>query len=101
MKKIGIMGAGSWGTALAILLSNNGHDVTVWSIDKNEVEMLSEKREHTSKLPGVVIPDHIVFTNDIQDGILEKDVVVLAAVTVYQKYSAFYETICEGRTDSC
>lgn len=43
MKKIGIMGAGSWGTALAILLSNNGHDVTVWSIDKNEVEMLSEK----------------------------------------------------------
>ena len=37
MKKIGIMGAGSWGTALAILLSNNVHDVTVWSIDKNEV----------------------------------------------------------------
>ena len=46
MKKIGIMGAGSWGTALAILLSNNGHDVTVWSIDKNEVEMLSEKRTY-------------------------------------------------------
>ena len=88
MKKIGIMGAGSWGTALAILLSNNGHDVTVWSIDKNEVEMLSEKREHTSKLPGVVIPDHIVFTNDIQDGILEKDVVVLAVPSPFTRSTA-------------
>ena len=88
MKKIGIMGAGSWGTALAILLSNNGHDVTVWSIDKNEVEMLSEKREHTSKLPGVAIPDHIVFTNDIQDGILEKDVVVLAVPSPFTRSTA-------------
>ena len=88
MKKIGIMGAGSWGTALAILLSNNGHDVTVWSIDKNEVEMLSEKREHTSKLPGVVIPDNIVFTNDIQVGILEKDVVVLAVPSPFTRSTA-------------
>ena len=37
MEKIGIMGAGSWGTALAVLLDKNGHDVTVWSIDKKEV----------------------------------------------------------------
>ncbi|MGN0406384.1 MAG: NAD(P)H-dependent glycerol-3-phosphate dehydrogenase [Bariatricus sp.] len=88
MKKIGIMGAGSWGTALAILLSNNGHDVTVWSIDKKEVEMLSEKREHASKLPGVVIPDKIVFTNEIQEAILEKDVVVLAVPSPFTRSTA-------------
>ena len=46
MAKVGVLGAGSWGTALAILLHDNGHDVTVWSIDPKEVEMLSEKREH-------------------------------------------------------
>ncbi|MFR5316870.1 MAG: 2-dehydropantoate 2-reductase N-terminal domain-containing protein, partial [Sellimonas intestinalis] len=40
MAKVGIMGAGSWGTAISWLLTNNGHEVTVWSIDAREVEML-------------------------------------------------------------
>ena len=53
MKKIGVLGAGSWGTALTWLLTNNGHEVTLWSIMEAEVEMLRTKREHTSKLPGV------------------------------------------------
>ena len=42
MVKVGIMGAGSWGTALALLLHSNGHEVTVWSISEEEVQMLSE-----------------------------------------------------------
>ena len=53
MANVGIMGAGSWGTALALLLHKNGHQVTVWSISEEEVKLLSEKREHVSKLPGV------------------------------------------------
>ena len=40
MKKISVLGAGSWGTALAMLLDENGHEVTIWSIDEKEVEML-------------------------------------------------------------
>ena len=59
MAKVGVLGAGSWGTALAILLHDNGHDVIVWSIDPKEVEMLSEKREHVSKLPGVHISEEL------------------------------------------
>ena len=51
MANVGIMGAGSWGTALALLLHKNGHQVTVWSISEEEVEMLSKEREHKSKLP--------------------------------------------------
>ena len=43
--KIGVLGAGSWGTALAVLLHENGHEVTLWSIDKREVAMIDEKRE--------------------------------------------------------
>ena len=50
MANVGVLGAGSWGTALSVLLSDNGHQVTVWSIDENEVKMLNEKREHELKL---------------------------------------------------
>ncbi len=46
MAEVGVIGAGSWGTALAVLLADNGHQVTVWSILEEEVHMLSEKREH-------------------------------------------------------
>ena len=52
MANVGVLGAGSWGTALSVLLSENGHQVTVWSIDKEEVKMLTEKREHAAKVAG-------------------------------------------------
>ena len=78
MAKVSVIGAGSWGTALALLLYKNGHDVTVWSYQEEEVRMLSEKREHVSKLPGVKIPEGIFFTADIKEAVEEKDVVVLA-----------------------
>lgn len=52
MAKIGMIGAGSWGTALTWLLTNNGHQVTVWSALADEITMLQEKHEQTSKLPG-------------------------------------------------
>lgn len=67
MANVGIMGAGSWGTALALLLHSNGHQVTVWSVSEEEVEMLSKEREHKSKLPGVLIPEDMVFTGNIEE----------------------------------
>lgn len=88
MAKIGVMGAGSWGTALALLLDKNGHEVTVWSIDKTEVEMLTSKREHESKLPGVKIPESIVFTNELAEGVEGKDVVVLAVPSPFTRSTA-------------
>ena len=66
MANAGVIGAGSWGTALALLLHKNGHRVTVWSIDQKEVDMLSEEREHKSKLPGVKIPEDMEFTTDME-----------------------------------
>ncbi len=78
MARIGILGAGSWGTALAILLHDNGHDVTVWSINEKEVEMLNTTRRHESKLPGVEIPEGISFTMDMKETMSDKDVCVLA-----------------------
>ena len=53
MANIGVLGAGSWGTALSVLLHDNGNQATIWSIDPAEIEMLSKEREHKTKLPGV------------------------------------------------
>ena len=78
MANVGVLGAGSWGTALSVLLSDNGHQVTVWSIDENEVKMLSEKREHELKLPGVKLPDDMVITGDLEQTVKGKDFLVLA-----------------------
>ena len=46
MTKVGIIGAGSWGTALAILLNNNGHEVTIWSYKLEEIDMRKNEHEH-------------------------------------------------------
>ena len=53
MAEIGVIGAGSWGTALAILLYNNGHQVMLWSAHPEKAVSLNETREDSGKLPGV------------------------------------------------
>ena len=88
MAKVGILGAGSWGTALSLMLYKNGHDVTVWSIDKREVEMLQNEREHKSKLPGVKLPEDMVFTNNLEEGMKEKDFLVLAVPSIFTRSTA-------------
>lgn len=88
MANVGIIGAGSWGTALSVLLHDNGHSVTVWSIDESEVKMLDEKREHLLKLPGVKLPDDMVFTGDMERVVQGKDFLVLAVPSVYTRGTA-------------
>ena len=88
MIRVGILGAGSWGTALALLLHKNGHDVTVWAIYKAEVAMLQKEREHKSKLPGVRLPEEIQITNDLEEGMKDKDFLVLAVPSVFTRSTA-------------
>lgn len=88
MAKVGVIGAGSWGTALTLLLNKNGHDVTVWSIDEKEVEMLSCEREHKSKLPGVKIPEEIGFTTDMEQTVKGKDFIVMAVPSAFTRSTA-------------
>ena len=88
MASISIIGAGSWGTALAVLLNNNGHDVTIWSILPDEVEMLQKEREHKSKLPGVKLDPAIRITGDLQASLSAPDVVVLAVPSPYTRSTA-------------
>ena len=88
MANVGVLGAGSWGTALSVLLSDNGHQVTVWSIDENEVKMLNEKREHELKLPGVKLPDDMVITGDLGSTISGRDFLVLAVPSPFTRSTA-------------
>ena len=88
MADVSVLGAGSWGTALAILLNDNGHSVTLWSVIEDEVNMLLEKREHISKLPGVKIDEKISITNNVEDATKNKDMIVLAVPSVYTRGTA-------------
>lgn len=78
MKKVSVIGAGSWGSALAVLLANNGHEVTLWTHDPHEIEMLSTKREQVEKLSGVKLPDNIMIEADLKTALTDEDVVVMA-----------------------
>lgn len=85
MADISIIGAGSWGTALALLLYRNGHRVTVWSIMEQEITMLQKEREHKEKLPGVKLPEEMEFTTDLKAAVEGKDVLVLAVPSPYTR----------------
>ncbi|MDE6974885.1 MAG: NAD(P)H-dependent glycerol-3-phosphate dehydrogenase [Lachnospiraceae bacterium] len=88
MANIGIIGAGSWGTALAWLLSNNGSRVTVWSVIEEEIQMLKEGREQKDKLPGVILPADMEFTTDLASAVEGKDMLVLAVPSPYTRSTA-------------
>lgn len=88
MAKVGVLGAGSWGTALSVLLHENGHHVTIWSIDENEVRMLDEKREHELKLPGVKLSEDMVITGNMEETVRDKDFLVLAVPSPFTRATA-------------
>ena len=85
MAKIGMIGAGSWGIALTVLLHNNGHDVTVWSALEDEINMLNREHEHKDKLPGVKLSEEIVFTTDLKSAMADKDLIVLAVPSAFTR----------------
>jgi len=88
MANISIIGAGSWGIALGVLLTNNGHDVNVWSAIESEIDMLNEKREHVDKLPGVKLSDKMTFSKDLKSSCEGKDILVLAVPSVFTRSTA-------------
>ena len=88
MADTGIIGAGSWGCALAAVLERNGHPVTVWSIVEAEVAMLQKEHEHKDKLPGVTLGERVSFTSDLKEAVEGKELLVLAVPSVYTRGTA-------------
>ena len=88
MANVSVIGAGSWGLALARRLCKNGHDVTVWSHREEGVRELREQHENRSKLPGVILPEEIQYTSSLEQAIVGKDLCVLAVPSVYTRSTA-------------
>lgn len=80
---IGILGAGGWGTALAVLLHNNKHNITLWEYEKEYAHTLDEFRENFYYLPKVKIPKGIKITDDLDLCVYEKDIILVSTPTQY------------------
>ena len=88
MAKISVLGSGSWGLALALLLHNNGHEVLLWSARPENARKLREKRENPDRLPGVRLPDEIDVLTDMERALKDVDVTVLAVASPYIRSTA-------------
>ena len=80
---IGVVGAGSWGTAIADLLGTKGFKVNLWAYETEVVEAIRTKRKNPLYLKGHTLSDHIRATNDIQDAVSDRDLVVIVVPSHY------------------
>jgi glycerol-3-phosphate dehydrogenase (NAD(P)+) len=86
--KVTVIGAGSWGIALAILLHDNKCEVTVWSALADEIEMLNREHEHVDKLKGVKLPEDMIFTTDLKAAVDGAEILVMAVPSVFVRKTA-------------
>ncbi len=84
---IAILGAGTWGMALAALLSKNKHNVTVWSAIKEEIDLLKAEKRHKN-LPNVTFPDDIDYTVDIKYALSDKEMVLFVVPSSFIRATA-------------
>ena len=87
LSRIGILGTGTWGTALGRMLANTGHDVVMWSAIGKEIDNLSCTHIHPN-LPGMVIPQRIRFTKSIEEVCENKEVLIFAVPSVFVRSTA-------------
>lgn len=97
MASIGVLGAGTWGIALARMLTNCGHDVVVWSAIESEIDELSSTRKHKN-LPAMIIPESTKFTKNIELACSKKDILLFAVPSLFVRAlqgqpPLIYETI--------
>jgi glycerol-3-phosphate dehydrogenase (NAD(P)+) len=79
MKRVAVIGGGSWGTALSLTLANLGHGVRLWAYEKEVVESLRTRHENELFMPGVRLPESVIPTNDLAEALAGAEVVVTAA----------------------
>ncbi|SHH11853.1 NAD(P)H-dependent glycerol-3-phosphate dehydrogenase [Tepidibacter thalassicus] len=81
MEKICVLGAGSWGSALAILLSKKGYEVSLWMRNEKQYESMIKTRENLKYLPGVLLPNNVNLTLDIKEAVTNSKIIVLAVAS--------------------
>lgn len=88
MEKVAVLGAGSWGVALAALLHKNGNEVTLWSKLDDEIDMLKKEHEHKEKLPGVKLPEDMLLTSDLDVAVKGRKLLVMAVPSSFVRSTA-------------
>ncbi|GAB4297571.1 MAG: NAD(P)H-dependent glycerol-3-phosphate dehydrogenase [Ignavibacteriaceae bacterium] len=83
--KVSVLGAGGWGTTLAILLFYNGHEVTLWEYERSYTKTLQKSRINERYLPGIKIPREITITHDLEEASRNKNLIVLAIPAQYMR----------------
>ncbi|WP_369900375.1 NAD(P)H-dependent glycerol-3-phosphate dehydrogenase [Bacillus manliponensis] len=93
MKKITVVGAGSWGTALAMVLADNGHDIRLWGHRVELMNEINENHENSRYLPGIRLPETIVAYSSLEEALADVDTVLLVVPT--KAYRELLQTMKE------
>jgi len=78
MQKICVLGAGSWGSALALSLAKKGYNVTMWTLSQEQADKINSTKENIDYLPGVLFPNNIILTTNIEEAVIDSKLIVLA-----------------------
>ncbi len=75
-KRVTVLGGGSWGIALTLVLNKNDHDVVIWEFDENDAKAIQETRENPDRLPGIRIPDSVTVTSDLSRATTNAEIIL-------------------------
>ncbi len=78
MEKVCVLGAGSWGSALALVLAKKGYEVMMWTLNKEQADKINKTKENIDYLPGILLPNNITVTTNIEEAVKDSKIIVLA-----------------------
>ncbi|MDB8792836.1 NAD(P)H-dependent glycerol-3-phosphate dehydrogenase [Romboutsia sp. 1001216sp1] len=78
MEKVCILGAGSWGSALGLVLAKKGYEVSIWTLSQEQADKINKTKENIDYLPGVLFPNNITLTTSLEEAVLDSKIIVLA-----------------------
>lgn len=78
MEKVCVLGAGSWGSALALVLAKKGYEVKMWTLNEEQANKINKTKENIDYLPGVLFPNNITVTTNIEETVKDSKIIVLA-----------------------
>jgi len=80
-EKVAVVGAGSWGTALALVLADNGHEVRLWGHNPSQIDEINQKHTNTKYLGDVILPEGIIGYSSLEEALADLDTIILAVPT--------------------
>jgi glycerol-3-phosphate dehydrogenase (NAD(P)+) len=93
--KIAVLGAGSWGTTLAILFLENGHEVSLWTYREDQADAIRETRLNAEFLPGIVVPTQVEILTDAEKAVFRKELIVAAVPSQFLRSVAKHVERCD------